>query len=148
MKIIFLWLRNFPLKKGIFFYNILKKEKKDMNRIKLMVNGIPGNMAVNAAEHALRDDRFELIPWSFTGPEITESEYVIAGLAIRLTRPDTRDQIIADIKKSRRRVCHRGLYASFRGQCKCRILLQTRASFCHGNHRRRPKPSVRNRDRF
>ena len=70
-----------------------------MKRIKLMVNGIPGNMAVNAAEHALRDERFELIPRSFTGPEITESEYVIAGLAIRLTRPDTRDQVITEIKR-------------------------------------------------
>jgi 4-hydroxy-tetrahydrodipicolinate reductase len=65
-----------------------------------MVNGIPGNMAVNAAEHALRDERFELMPWSFTGPEITESEYVIAGLAIRLTRPDTRDQVLTEIKKT------------------------------------------------
>lgn len=71
-----------------------------MKRIKLMVNGIPGNMAVNAAEHALRDERFELIPRSFTGPEITESEYAVGGLAIRLTRPDTREQTVADIKKA------------------------------------------------
>ena len=32
-----------------------------MNRIKLMVNGLPGNMATNVVKHALEDNRFELI---------------------------------------------------------------------------------------
>ena len=27
-----------------------------------MVNGLPGNMASNVVKHALKDDRFELIP--------------------------------------------------------------------------------------
>ena len=33
-----------------------------MNRIKIMVNGLPGNMATNVVKHTLEDDRFELIP--------------------------------------------------------------------------------------
>jgi 4-hydroxy-tetrahydrodipicolinate reductase len=65
-----------------------------------MVNGIPGNMAVNAAKHALNDSRFELIPRSLTGPEITDSEYVLGSLTIRLTRPDMRDQVLEEIKKN------------------------------------------------
>ncbi|QTA89428.1 dihydrodipicolinate reductase [Desulfonema magnum] len=72
-----------------------------MNPIKLMVNGIPGNMAVNVAEHAATNEKFELIPYSLTGPEITQSEYALNSLSVRLIRPEMRDQMIADIKKNK-----------------------------------------------
>ena len=39
-----------------------------MSRIKVMVNGIPGNMAATVARHILADDRFALVPFSLTGP--------------------------------------------------------------------------------
>jgi len=71
-----------------------------MNRIKVMVNGIPGNMAINVAEHTLRDERFELIGYSLTGPEITDTEYTSDALHIRLLHPDTRNQFMAEIKKT------------------------------------------------
>ena len=48
-----------------------------MNRIKVMVNGLPGNMASNVVKHALNDDRFEMIAHSLTGPEITETETTV-----------------------------------------------------------------------
>jgi len=69
-----------------------------MTQIKLMVNGIPGNMAANVANHALADDRFELIPHSLTGPEITESEYLLDKVSIGLILPDKRDQALSEIK--------------------------------------------------
>ena len=68
-----------------------------MNRIKIMVNGIPGNMAVNVAKHALDDERFEVIPNSFTGPEIVEAKYVIESLDITLIQPEKRNQAITEI---------------------------------------------------
>ena len=68
-----------------------------MNRIKIMVNGIPGNMAVNVAKHALDDERLELIPYSFTGPEIAETQYVIDALSITLIQPEKRNQAITGI---------------------------------------------------
>lgn len=68
-----------------------------MNKIKIMVNGIPGNMAVNVAKHALDDERFEVIPYSFTGPEITETQYVIDSLSITLIQPEKRKQAITGI---------------------------------------------------
>ncbi len=71
-----------------------------MNRIKLIVNGIPGNMAVNVAKHAANDERFELIPYSLTGPEITQTEYFLDSLSVRLIRPENREQMMADIKKT------------------------------------------------
>ncbi len=69
-----------------------------MNRIKLMVNGLPGNMATNVVKHALEDRRFELITQSLTGPEITDTETVISSISFDLIQPQDRDQSILSIK--------------------------------------------------
>ena len=69
-----------------------------MNRIKIMVNGLPGNMAANVVKHALEDDRFELIPQSLTGPEITDTETVIDSVSIGLIQPEDREEAILAIK--------------------------------------------------
>ena len=68
-----------------------------MNRIKIMVNGIPGNMAGNVAKYAINDDRFELIPYSLTGPEISEDKHNIDSIAITLIHPENSKQAIADL---------------------------------------------------
>ena len=68
-----------------------------MSRINVMVNGIPGNMAVNVAEHILADDRFALVPCSLTGPEIQEAEYNLEAISIRLLQPEIRDGAIENI---------------------------------------------------
>ena len=70
-----------------------------MDNIKIMVNGLPGNMASNVASHALSDSRFELIPQSLTGPEITETETIIDSVSIRLVQPQDRDQAVLAIKE-------------------------------------------------
>lgn len=67
--------------------------------IKVMINGMPGNVAKVIADHTLRDNRFELLPYSFTGPEITEDTFHLEKLNIKLIRPDIRDSAIEDIKK-------------------------------------------------
>ena len=69
-----------------------------MNRIKLMVNGLPGNMAANVVKHALEDNRFELITKSLTGPEITDTETIIDSVSFDLIQPQDRDQSILAIK--------------------------------------------------
>ena len=70
-----------------------------MNKVKVMVNGIPGNMAGNVAEHVLKDDRFELVPFSLTGPEITVHKEAIDSQKITLIRPNKREQTIPVIKE-------------------------------------------------
>jgi len=70
-----------------------------MERIKVMVNGIPGNMAVNVAKHVMNDSMFELIPYALTGPEITEAEYTLDSTVISLVHPQESEKAIADIKK-------------------------------------------------
>ena len=68
-----------------------------MNPIKVMVNGIPGNMAQVVAKHVLADERFELIPYSLTGPEITVSEFDLETITIRLIHPELREKEISEI---------------------------------------------------
>lgn len=71
-----------------------------MNRIKLMVNGLPGNMATNVVKHALGDNRFELIAQSLTGPEITDLKIVIDSFSFDLIQPQNREQAVTAIKES------------------------------------------------
>jgi 4-hydroxy-tetrahydrodipicolinate reductase len=69
-----------------------------MDSIKVMVNGLPGHMAGAVARHVSSDSRFELIPFSFTGPEISESQTRVEDIAVRLVRPEDRDAALSKIK--------------------------------------------------
>ncbi|MBT4364291.1 MAG: dihydrodipicolinate reductase [Desulfobacterales bacterium] len=70
-----------------------------MNKIKVMINGIPGNVAIIMAKHAIYDDRFYLIPYSLTGPEITETEHIVGSSTVKLISPSDRDLMINEIKE-------------------------------------------------
>jgi 4-hydroxy-tetrahydrodipicolinate reductase len=69
-----------------------------MSTINVMVNGLPGNVTLLVAEHILADDRFTLVPFSLTGPEIEQPDCQVAGLSVKLLRPDIRDQEIGAIR--------------------------------------------------
>jgi 4-hydroxy-tetrahydrodipicolinate reductase len=71
-----------------------------MKKIKVMVNGIPGNVSVVIAKHIVNDDRLELIPCSLTGPEIETSEFHLDDLPIRLLQPAIRDKAVLEIKET------------------------------------------------
>ena len=71
-----------------------------MSRINVMVNGMPGDMAVNVARHVVADERFELVPFSLTGPEIEEKEINIESFSIRLLQPEIKDRLIDEIRQS------------------------------------------------
>jgi 4-hydroxy-tetrahydrodipicolinate reductase len=70
-----------------------------MNPIKTMVNGLPGNVAQIVARHIFMDPRFELLPYSMTGPEIRESDHQIETLSLELVLPDTKAAKIETIRK-------------------------------------------------
>ncbi len=70
-----------------------------MDKIKIMVNGAPGNVSTTIIKKALNDDRFELIPASLTGPEIEEKEYNAGEVVIKLIKPDIRENEILSIKE-------------------------------------------------
>jgi len=65
-----------------------------------MINGLPGNVATVIAGHTLSDNRFELLPYSLTGPEIEEETFRLDKLDVKLIRPDERHAAIMDIKKT------------------------------------------------
>jgi len=69
-----------------------------MNTIKTMVNGLPGNVARTVARHVLKDPRFELIPFSMTGPEIEDPECAVGEVGLKLIRPEDRAAAIDGIK--------------------------------------------------
>lgn len=70
-----------------------------MNPIKVMVNGLPGNMSSKAAEHIIRDSGLKLVPYSLTGPEIEAGETRIGPEAVTLIKLDKRQKMIESIKR-------------------------------------------------
>ena len=74
-----------------------------MNPIKVMVNGLPGNVSRIVAAQILKDKRFELVPYSLTGPEILEPEYSLESVTIKLIQPDKKKSRIEEVIKSHKR---------------------------------------------
>jgi 4-hydroxy-tetrahydrodipicolinate reductase len=62
-----------------------------MEPIRMMINGLPGNMAQVIARQAMADDRFAVLPYSMTGPDIDISSCEIEGTVFKLIVPDARD---------------------------------------------------------
>ena len=71
-----------------------------MGTFKVMVNGLPGDMAEVVAGQIVADDRYDLIPHSLTGPEIAVTEYNFKGFTIRLIPPEARETALIQIKES------------------------------------------------
>jgi 4-hydroxy-tetrahydrodipicolinate reductase len=69
-----------------------------MNPIKVMVNGLPGNVAQLIARSILKDPRFDLLPYSMTGPEIQEHRFTLDTVSLELIRPDAKEAKIKTIK--------------------------------------------------
>jgi len=69
-----------------------------MDKIKVMLNGLPGNVATVIAKHILADERLTLLPYALTGPEIEADDYLINATTIALIRPEHQETKIAAIK--------------------------------------------------
>lgn len=71
-----------------------------MKPIKIMINGLPGNVSTKIADRLVEDDRFTVLPWSLTGPDIEQPEVSLGATTVRLVRPDKRAEAIAEIKNA------------------------------------------------
>jgi 4-hydroxy-tetrahydrodipicolinate reductase len=69
-----------------------------MEKINIMINGLPGNVARKMAESAIVDDRFNVVPFSLTGQEIEDTVITIESIVFELVKPDIRDKKIQQIK--------------------------------------------------
>ena len=68
-----------------------------MDKIAIMINGLPGNVTQIITGHALEDDRFKVIPYSLTGPDINSSHCQVKDTAIELIRPENRNSAIESV---------------------------------------------------
>ena len=71
-----------------------------MKSVKIMINGLPGNVASIIADHASRDPRVILLPYSLTGPEIQSDRHTISGKVIELIQPADRHEKIEALVKT------------------------------------------------
>ncbi len=65
-----------------------------MKPVRIMINGLPGNLASVLADRAVKDKRFQVITGSLTGPEIAEKQQKIRDIAFRLIPPKKRQEQI------------------------------------------------------
>jgi 4-hydroxy-tetrahydrodipicolinate reductase len=63
-----------------------------MEKIQIMINGLPGNVTSAITTQALKDPRVTLLPYSLTGPEIDIDRHMVAGTVFELIKPAERDQ--------------------------------------------------------
>lgn len=68
-----------------------------MSTIHIMINGVPGKVATTILTHALKDERFTVVPFSLTGPG-AEKTIAVAGQEITLVSPEERGELIETIK--------------------------------------------------
>ncbi len=66
--------------------------------IKVMVNGLPGNMAVEIIE-AVQRRGLTVVPYSLTGPGVELEELEVGGEVITIVSADLKDDIISSIKE-------------------------------------------------
>ncbi len=77
-----------------------------MEKISIMINGLPGNVAKTMVSGALKDNRFQVIPYSLTGPDIDQAVLTRDGIEFFLVKPDQRDQIIQELlEKTKSLIC-------------------------------------------
>lgn len=69
-----------------------------MEKINIMINGLPGNVAKTMARSAITDNRFNVMPFSLTGQEIEDDTITIDQMRFELVKPDGRDEKIIQIK--------------------------------------------------
>jgi 4-hydroxy-tetrahydrodipicolinate reductase len=70
-----------------------------MSPIKVMINGLPGNVTQVITRLALADQRLSILPWSLTGPDINVPEFRLDETGFNLIQPDRRDEAIQEIKE-------------------------------------------------
>jgi 4-hydroxy-tetrahydrodipicolinate reductase len=69
-----------------------------MEKINVMVNGLPGKMATLVANAVIKDERFNLFPYSLTGPEVTLIHVQIGSTTVYLVEPAEREKFLKEAK--------------------------------------------------
>ena len=70
-----------------------------MRTIPIMLNGLPGNVCTVIAGHLAGSSEFRLLPFSLTGPEITDTSVDIDGLEVQLIQEADRADAIRSARQ-------------------------------------------------
>lgn len=70
-----------------------------MEKIFIMINGLPGKVACTMAGAALADPRFTVLPLSLTGQDILEETFAMGAARFSLVKPDIRDKAIQKVQQ-------------------------------------------------
>jgi len=71
-----------------------------MEPIRVMVNGLPGRMASEVADLLLEQPGgFQLIPYSLTGPEVTDRYWSRGEVRVNLVRPEARAEVEQELNQ-------------------------------------------------
>jgi len=71
-----------------------------MTPIKILINGLPGNMARQIVEQAMASDEFDVVRYSLTGPDIEEREITINKHVFSLIPPNEKNQFLEKNKNT------------------------------------------------
>ncbi len=69
---------------------------------RVMVNGMPGKMATLLAKKLIESERFEVLPYSLTGPEINEKSIWLDNIEIGLIKSGLREKFITHLIPSQK----------------------------------------------
>mmetsp|Transcript_39070 Transcript_39070/g.63310 ORF Transcript_39070/g.63310 Transcript_39070/m.63310 type:complete len:343 (-) Transcript_39070:492-1520(-) len=73
---------------------MLSNEKQE--NVFVMVNGIPGKMGIEVAEAAVRRG-LKLIPFAFTGEQVSEERLCVGGTDVAFIKPSDRERLLPKI---------------------------------------------------
>ena len=65
-----------------------------MSPITIMINGLPGKVADTIARYIVNNPEYRIVPYSLTGPDITQDLHEVGGISIRMIRPAEREEYI------------------------------------------------------
>ena len=68
-----------------------------MPQIPIMINGLPGGVTTVITDHALKDPRVRVLPYSLTGPEIDVDRHTVGDTDLELIKPADREPRIREI---------------------------------------------------
>jgi len=74
-----------------------------MSKIKVLVSGLPGKMAMQIATAIVNSEDMELIPFGLTGPDVIIKNIVCAGVPVQLFDFNERETLVKILKETENR---------------------------------------------
>jgi 4-hydroxy-tetrahydrodipicolinate reductase len=77
-----------------------QKQATHTRKITVMVNGLPGKMATELATKLIESEKYKVLPYSLTGPELDTGFSIVNGFGMMLVTPNEREEFVDSFLKS------------------------------------------------